>query len=113
MSLAIWEPFLTREFFDRPFLTKDSYISNMEKEILLELDAPGMRAEDIQVSVDKDVLLIEGKSEARRRSFSKRYVVPETVDESGISARLVDGILSVTLPKREVPAARKISVLAA
>lgn len=100
------------EFFKTPALvnvkeTKDSY--------LIEVAAPGFKKEDISVKVDNGLLTLsaEVKSEAETTndkytrkefnfsSFSRNFTLPKTVDVSKITGAYNDGILLVTLPKRE------------
>ena len=80
--------------------------------LLVELEAPGMAREDISVSIDGDRLTIEGYKTGRRDSDCLRYLclerefgafrrtidIPASVDTSGASAELTDGILRIRLP---------------
>lgn len=43
-------------------------------------------------------------------TFTRSFTLPETVDEEGIEAKLDGGVLTVRLPKREAPSARRIEV---
>ena len=43
-------------------------------------------------------------------SFTRSFSLPETVDDEAIEANLADGVLTVRLPKKEAPTARKIAV---
>lgn len=81
----------------------------------LEVAAPGKTKEDFQLSLDHDVLTIstEAKKEETtkednytRREFSyaafqRSFKLPQTVNREGINATYTNGILHVTLPKRE------------
>lgn len=82
----------------------------------VELMAPGMRKEDFNIELDNDLLTIsaEIKSESNtqedgkftRREFSyssfrRAFTLPETVKEEDIQAAYQDGILKITLPKKE------------
>ncbi len=81
----------------------------------LEVAAPGLNREDFTVSVEKDQLLIsakvENKNEEETSKYSRREVnfstfkrsfhLPETVDAEAIQANYENGILTVTLPKKE------------
>ena len=79
-------------------------------------DLPGVNREDINVEVVDGYLTIEatrktkeGDSEESFR-FSRSVSLPDTVRADGISATYENGVLSVTLPKREEAKPRKISV---
>lgn len=90
-------------------------IKESEKDFELELAIPGFKKDDFNVEVDKNILTIssELKSEnetkeenyTRREfsysSFKRAFTLPETIDEDKINANYEDGILKLTLPKRE------------
>ncbi|MEZ4809218.1 MAG: Hsp20/alpha crystallin family protein [Allomuricauda sp.] len=90
-------------------------IKDTEKSFELELAVPGMKKDDFTVEVDNDVLTIasEFKSENEetqdnytRKEFSysafkRAFTLPETVDGSKIDAKYEDGILRLTLPKKQ------------
>ncbi len=81
----------------------------------LELAVPGGKKEDFKVEVENDILTIssEAKSESKETkenytrkeftyaSFKRAFTLPETVDGSKIDAKYEDGILKVSLPKKE------------
>ncbi len=82
---------------------------------LLELAAPGLKREDFKIEVDHQVLSLsserkEEKTEEdenyRRRefnyaSFQRTFQLPDEVDSDKITATYEDGVLLVTLPKKE------------
>ena len=92
-------------------------VKETENEYEIEVAAPGMKKEDIKVNLDHNVLTItsEKKEEKKEKekgkytrrefsyqSFTRTFTVPEReVDGDNISAKYCDGILCVTLPKRE------------
>jgi HSP20 family protein len=94
----------------------------------LNLVAPGLKKEDLKINIDKDTLNIsfeqnqenkeekeDGKwlrNEYRMRSFKRSFNLNEKVDAGKISAKYADGVLAVTLPKKEIsePATHEISV---
>ncbi|SNZ00270.1 Hsp20/alpha crystallin family protein [Flagellimonas pacifica] len=81
----------------------------------LELAVPGAKKEDFKVEVDNDILTIssEAKSENEETkenytrkeftysSFNRAFTLPETVDGTKIDAKYEDGILRLTLPKKD------------
>lgn len=81
----------------------------------LEVLTPGFAREDVSIHLDDDVLTISSsheetqedeqngyaKREFVKRSFKRMFRLPETVDQDGISATMEDGILHLTLPKKE------------
>jgi HSP20 family protein len=83
----------------------------------MELVAPGLRKEDFQLNVSRDMLTIsfeeknenreankeEGwiRQEYRKRSFSRSFHLTDAIDTNGINAHYENGVLYVTLPKNE------------
>ena len=81
----------------------------------IELAAPGMRKEDFHVTMEDGILTIEGttknekEEKARRytrrefttRSFTKSFTLPKNVDMEEMKAKYDDGILRLTMVKKE------------
>lgn len=79
-------------------------------------ELPGVSREDINVEMVEDYLTIsgshktgEGKSE-QSFSFSRSVNIPEEVQADKVSAAYENGVLTVTLPKREEAKPKKITV---
>ena len=93
----------------------------------LRADVPGVKPDDIDVSMDSGVLSISGerhaiapddaasvqRNEHATGRFQRRCTLPETTDAEGIVARCADGILEVSIPKTPAIQARRITVQAA
>jgi HSP20 family protein len=94
---------------------------------VVHADLPGVEAKDIEITAEKGVLTLRGerKSESRGEgkgfervervagSFLRRFTLPETANVDGISARHVNGVLEVTIPKHAQVQPKRISVQAA
>ena len=92
--------------------------------MVLSAEIPGVKAEDLDISLEGDTLSIQGKRDSReddftlsyhRReiesgSFSRAISLPVKVDVERISAKLVNGILTVTLMKAAEATPRQIRV---
>lgn len=92
-------------------------IAETEENFTMELAAPGKVKEDFNIELDNEVLTIssEEKSsseenvEARKftrkefsyATFKRSFSLPESVDSSKISASYTNGVLEITLPKKE------------
>jgi len=90
-------------------------ISETENEFQIELAAPGLKKEDLKISLDKNVLSVsadkktenveEGKKYSKREysynSFTRSFTLPETADQTNISAEYVDGVLKLNVAKKE------------
>jgi len=89
-------------------------IAENENEFHIELAAPGLKKEDFKINLDKSVLsvsadkkveVVEGTKFSKREynytSFTRSFTLPETVDHSKIDAEYIDGVLKLTVAKRE------------
>jgi len=95
-----------------------------EKNVIVKIELPEMKREDIKVTVENNTLTIEGErkfvnaseSEKYHRvergygAFSRRFSVPASIDASKVDAAYQDGVLTVTLPRREESKARQIPI---
>ena len=87
-------------------------------------DLPGVKQKDISISIASNVLTIKGekkeelKKEGRKifrketweGSFQRTISLPAEVDSSKVEAELKDGVLTITLPKREEVKPRQIEL---
>ncbi|WP_061234163.1 Hsp20/alpha crystallin family protein [Leptospira interrogans] len=92
-----------------------------EENIYLLADLPGVEEKDVQVQLEKDQLIISGKtsnkdiqgelrySEFRTGEYKRTFTLTESVEEDRISAVYKNGALNLTLPKRK-PLTKKIEV---
>jgi HSP20 family protein len=92
--------------------------------IEIRADLPGVRQEDLDIQIQKEVLTLRGqrqvaaKAEGHRYARSERvfgafvrsFALPPTVDGEKIGAELKDGVLTLTLPKRPEAQPRQIRV---
>lgn len=90
-------------------------IKETDEDFALEVAAPGKVKEDFKLSLDHDLLTIsteEQKDETKKEdnytrrefsfsSFKRSFKLPQTVNKKEINATYTNGILQVTLPKRE------------
>lgn len=99
-------------------------ISETENSIVLEADLPGLKPEDFRLSIENFKLTLSGerKFEEEKKgenwhrversygSFARTFSLPNTVSVEEVKADFKDGVLRVTLPKREEVKARQIEV---
>lgn len=99
-------------------------ISESDSSVTLTIELPGVRSQDVTVSLENDVLTI--KAEKQRESvestnrvrrvernfgtFERRFNVAKGIDVDGIEASQTDGVLTVVLPKSERAKSRDIEV---
>ena len=119
-----WLPTMFEDFFNTDFMPRANTtapavnVKEDEKSYVMELAAPGIKKEYCRVSINDEGNLniaIENKQEHKhedkhhhylRREFSysnyeQNYTLPEDVLKDKISAKVENGILTVTLPKEE------------
>lgn len=85
------------EFKDR---LGQSMVSEMDDYFVVERDVPGMDEGDISLSLDGDLLKIEGEDKQRKRLL-KETLRLQTVDKENIVATVSKGILTIKIPKRK------------
>lgn len=117
-------PFLGSNLFDVDFdllpprlgiTVPTANISETEKEYQIELAAPGLTKKDFKIETDNGVLTVsaekEEKSESKNgytrteysfNSFSRSFTLPDNSKPDNINAKYEDGVLKLTVPKKEV-----------
>jgi len=115
---SFFEDFWGRDFFDR-FTTGTTVpavnITEDNDNFIVEVAAPGLKKEDFKVSLDNNTLCIsaelrEEKEETQKKvtrrefsfkSFRRAFTLPSSVAAEKIKASYKDGVLTLTLPKKE------------
>jgi len=98
--------------------------------IYVEADMPGFKKDEIDITLENQTLTISAERreqnnggdganpkkgehllrERRYTRFLRSFTLPPTVDEQTVNAKLADGVLTITLNKREETKPRKIQV---
>ncbi len=129
---SVWEDFFNNELFNLPAMASRGAtvpavnINETDKEFELELAAPGLKKNDFQVNVDRNVLTVstEKKEEKEEKdkqftrkefsyhSFSRSFTLPESINQEKIDAKYADGVLKLVLPKKEevIPKSKEIKI---
>jgi HSP20 family protein len=94
--------------------------------LVLKADVPGLTDKDVQLQLTQDVLTVSGerksdfpdgysvhRQERQPARFSRSFTLPYKVAADSISATLVNGVLTVTLPKAPEAQPRQIAVKSA
>src|ERR671930_101570 len=93
-------------------------------EIILEAELPGMNREDFELTIENNVITLRGERRFEKKdetdnyhrversygSFSRSFTLPPTVSGEGITAEYRNGVLRITLSKREEVKARRIEI---
>src|ERR671927_782159 len=112
------------ESFARGAWTPNVDIFENKDEIVLEAELPGMNREDFELTIENNVLTLRGERRFEKKdeadsyhrveraygSFTRSFTLPQTVSAEGATAEYNNGVLRVTLPKKEETKARRIQV---
>ena len=136
MSLSHYDPLANLRLFEDAFsrmLTEPQTnrpwapavdIYETENELVLKADLPDVDLKDIDVRVENQTLTISGERtfekndttngyhriERNYGSFVRSFSLPNTFDTENIAADFKNGVLSVTLPKKEAAKPRQVKV---
>lgn len=125
---SFWDPFepfsssVLAPLRQRGFPKVD--ISEDEEEITVTANVPGIKADDIELEVAPDNITLSGKTEKETEekkkkfyryereygSFSRTLPLPAEIDPDKVSAKVKDGVLTVTLPKVKSGRKKKVKV---
>ena len=96
-----------------------------EKDCFLVIaDVPGVKKEDINISLEQHVLTLKGerqlekteqnqeytRRERTQGQFYRRFSLPQTADDAKITARYAQGVLEIKIPKKEAATEKKIEI---
>ncbi len=101
-------------------------IRETDEAYIVEADVPGIKKEDVKIEVNEDVLTIRGERKVEQEekkkdyhrmerqygSFRRSVSIPSGIQHDAVKAKFDDGVLRVTLPKREDTKPRRIEVKA-
>ena len=99
-------------------------IQETENELILKADVPDVELKDIDVRMENGTLTLSGEREFSAEktsggfhrvergygSFERVFTMPETVEAEAVKADYKNGVLTVTLPKKEIAKPRQIKV---
>ena len=138
-SAPDWEPSrMIRQFFGwdpfsemTPYASDDRYafapafeVKETKDGYLFKADMPGVKQEDLDVTMTGNRLTVAGKREAEKREqtdtyytfersyggFTRAFTLPDGVDAAAIHADLRDGVLTLAVPKKPEVQPKKILV---
>ena len=111
---------------ETPALKMRIDVSEKDNAYLVKADIPGVKKEDINVRIDGNIVQIDAevnreketkdnsgkvlRSERYWGNISRTFSLAQDVDDSKVVAKYADGVLSLELPKKALPASKKITV---
>jgi HSP20 family protein len=96
-----------------------------QNELRLDLELPGINADEVEITTDNGVLTVRGEKHSERKeeddaryhvversygSFMRSFQLPQGLDDSRIEATFDNGILSIHIPKSALPQPKKIQI---
>lgn len=99
-------------------------IKEEKDSFLVIADIPGVKKDDISISLEQHVLTLKGtrqfekteqhqgytRRERTQGQFYRRFSLPQTADDAKITARYTHGVLEIKIPKKEVATEKKIEI---
>lgn len=93
-------------------------------QLVLEAELPGMKREDFELTIENNVITLRGERKFEKKeetdnyhrversygAFSRSFTLPQSVSAENATADFKNGVLRVTLPKREEVKARRIEI---
>ncbi len=99
-------------------------ISETDNEIIVTAELPGVKKDDVKISLQENVLTIRGEKKQEKEEknenfhrveraygmFQRSFTLPATVDPNKIKATFKDGVLKIRLPKTEEARMKEIPI---
>jgi len=100
-------------------------VKETESEYTVEAEMPGVKKEDIHVQIDGNRVAIQAetkreseqkdgervlRSERYYGSVARSFTLASEIDEAKVRAKIDNGVLSLALPKKKAPTAKRITV---
>jgi HSP20 family protein len=99
-------------------------IFETENEWVLKADVPDIKLSDVDIQIENGTLTLKGERKFQKDengkgyhrversygSFARYFSLPDTVDTENVRADYANGVLTVTLPKKEIAKPRTIKV---
>jgi HSP20 family protein len=104
------------------FITPPSSVREIGDGYMLEIEMPGVKKDGLEISVENNELTVTGRRslpavegtpihcESRPEDFRRMFEIDPSIDADKISAKIDQGLVTLTLPKAEHVKPRKITV---
>jgi len=106
--------------FERADWTPASDIYETDSGYMIAMDLPGIDREALEIDIDDNRLVVKGtraiaesrqhRTERPRGKYLRTYSVPASVDQGKIAAEYKDGVLQISLPKRNEQKPKRIDI---
>lgn len=107
----------------KKFVTPLTDVYELPENFKLEIQTPGIAKENLQIKIENNILTVKGESakadesaatlmrESCGKNYFRKFALANSVDAEKISAELNNGILTLTLPKREEAKPKTINII--
>jgi HSP20 family protein len=100
-------------------------IKENDSDIRIDLELPGLKPEDVEITAENGLLSIRGEKRSERKegeegryhvversygTFMRTFTLPQGVDENQIQAEFNEGVLSIRIPKTALPQPKRIQI---
>jgi HSP20 family protein len=100
-------------------------ISENDKAYTVHADLPGVKKDDIQISIDGDQVSISAETKSEKEvkdgervlrteryagKFYRAFALDSSIDEAAANAKYADGVLELTLPKKAAATAKRVTI---
>jgi HSP20 family protein len=97
-------------------------ISETEDSFVFTLEMPGLTKKDVEVSLEDDTLVVKGerteeqedkglvRREIRTAKYERSFSLGNAVEQDQVKAKMENGVLTLTLPKKPEKVGRKVDV---
>jgi HSP20 family protein len=111
------------------FFGSNSYpkvdVIDYDDRITIEAEIPGLSKKEVSVDLEENILTISGakqskdesleikyiRKELKRSSFKRSFKLGENINQKNVNADFNNGVLLITLPKKEPEKPKKIKIL--
>jgi HSP20 family protein len=133
-SLTAWPPRWFEDIFELPSVFGTMIrgvpadIYETDDQVVVKMPIPGIRPEDVEISVARDTVTVRGEVEEEKEekeqkkeyyyralrygSMARTFTLPTPVTTEGAEARVKNGVLTLTLPKAEEAKPKRVQVKA-
>ena len=119
----VFDRFANQPAGSRPWGPAVDIVEN-DKELVMSADLPGVKLEDVEVKIEDGTLTLSGsrkfenednkngyhRIERSYGQFHRAFALPDSVDSTKVQAGFDNGVLKVTLPKKEIARPRTVKV---
>jgi HSP20 family protein len=114
---------INKQLYGRPWTPRADIYETLDS-VVVQLDIPGVKADQIDIQCEKGMLSIKGERpftgvieqqtyyriENVYGPFERYFEIPRTLDTNKVAAKCLDGVLTLTFPKTEEAKPKKIEI---